>query len=175
MAPTTPPVLLLPTDGPPAGGDDDVAAPPGWQVHPGFDLPAEPWDVSASRLLCVGSVDDGEAAQAAITALTRGAGLAVRVTVRGAAHHRFLDDLHKLSAPVPYEPPGTRTTSELDPDQRDLLDALAAGATVTAAAAALHVSRRTANRRLAEARALLGVDSNTAAVRRWMAERPPGI
>ncbi|MCU1369892.1 MAG: regulatory protein LuxR [Ilumatobacteraceae bacterium] len=172
MDPTPPPVLLLPTDRSPAGTpDDEVVAPEGWHVHAGFDLPPEPWDQGASRLLCVGTVDDEAAAQAAITAIARGAGLAVRVTLQGASHHRFLDDLHKLGAPEPYQRHGTTATSRLAWDQQTLLDALAGGATVTAAAADLHVSRRTANRLLAAARAQLRVDSNAAAVQRWMADR----
>ena len=42
---------------------------------------------------------------------------------------------------------------------------------VTAAAATLNVSRRTANRMLADARAELGVNSNAAAARRWVSAR----
>ena len=57
----------------------------------------------------------------------------------------------------------------LSAEQRDLLAALSGGATVTEAALALFVSRRTANRRLAEARYLLGVTTNAEAVTRWSA------
>ncbi len=172
MDPTPPPVLLLPADPASLGAAlDEVVAPDGWLVHDGFDLPSEPWDLHAARLLCVGTVDDEVAAQAAITAIARGAGLAVRITLRAAGRHRFLDDLHKVGEPVAYAPPGALATSRLAPDQRDLLDALAGGATVTAAAMALHVSRRTANRMLADARTQLGVDSNAEAVRRWVADR----
>jgi DNA-binding NarL/FixJ family response regulator len=169
MDPTPPPVLLLP-DGPSsAPGDDDVVPPTGWQVHQGFDLPDDPWDVSARRLLCVGIVADDASARAAIAAVARGAGLALRITHRGSGRHRFLEDLHKVAAPVPYEPSRPASTDGLDALQRSLLDALAHGVTVTAAAQDLHVSRRTANRLLADARAKLTVDSNAAAVRAWLA------
>jgi DNA-binding NarL/FixJ family response regulator len=170
MQPTPPPVLLLPPDPVPASAEG-IVAPPGWTVHPGFDLPAEPWDVRASRVLCVGTVDDDDAAQRAMAAITRGAGLAVRIALRGAAHHRFLDDLHRVGEPVPYAPPCAPAIGRLTHEQRHLLDALAGGVTVTAAAATLNVSRRTANRMLADARAELGVNSNAAAARRWVSAR----
>ena len=167
-----PPVLLLP-DGPTdASVDDEIVPPPGWRAHPGFDLPDEPWDVRGLRLLCVGIVDDDDAARAAIAAVARGAGLAVRVSHRGSGRHRFLEDLHKIATPVPYEERAGATADALAPIQRSLLDALARGETVTAAAQDLHVSRRTANRLLADARTQLGVDTNAAAIRRLVAEPP---
>lgn len=177
MDPTPPPVLLLP----PGDGDrpderDDLVVPAGWQVRPGFDLPAEPWDLRPAQVVCVGTVDDAASAEAAMTAVARGAGLALLVALQGAPRHRFLEDLHKVSEPEPYQPGAAASSAaSLTPAQRDLLDALAEGATVTAAAAALHVSRRTANRLLADARSQLGVDTTAAAVRRWIGLRPsPG-
>jgi DNA-binding NarL/FixJ family response regulator len=167
-----PPVLLLP-DAPTDGSvDHEVVPPPGWRVHDGFDLPAEPWDVRALRLLCVGTVHDEGTARAAITAVTRGAGLAVRVPYRGSGRHRFLEDLHKIATPVAHEAPAPAPTDGLSPIQRSLLDALARGDTVTAAAQDLHVSRRTANRLLADGRARLGVETNAEAIRRLAAGRP---
>lgn len=55
-------------------------------------------------------------------------------------------------------------------DHVALLDAVAAGETVTAAVSRLHISRRTANRRLAEARRILGVRTTAEAVARWGAK-----
>jgi DNA-binding NarL/FixJ family response regulator len=52
----------------------------------------------------------------------------------------------------------------LDPEQLRLLDLLAAGSTVDEAAAALYLSRRTVQRRLAEIRNALGVSTTAAAV-----------
>ena len=166
MEPIGPPVLLLAAD-----AVDGFAGLPGWTVHRGFDLGDAPWDVSQAHVVCVGVVDD-DATGAALAAVTRGAGLAIAVEARGAVRHRFLEDLHKVSRPVPYEPESDPAISHLGPVQRELLDALAQGATVTAAASAAHVSRRTANRLLADARALLDVDSTAAAVARWVSAGP---
>lgn len=166
----SPLVLLLPTLHDERAADEEVVLPEGWRPHLGFDLPEQPWDLRSERLACIGTVDDEVSARAAMGALARGAGLAVRVTIGGAGRHRFLEDLHKVADPTAYEPepsPGVR----LAPLQHELLDALSRGATVTAAAAGLHVSRRTANRLLADARAQLGADTNAAAVHRWVAVR----
>ena len=164
MEPSRPPVLLLAAD-----ALDRFAGLPGWTVHDGFDLPDEPWDLSRRRILCVGVVDD-EAVGPAMAAATRGAGLAIAVEARGTVRHRFLEDLHKLGDVVLHEPAADPVV-QLDPLQRALLEALAEGATVTAAADAAHVSRRTANRALADARARLDVASTAAAVRRWVDAR----
>ena len=59
-----------------------------------------------------------------------------------------------------------------DPDDRRLLVALAGGATVDAAARAINVSTRTAQRRLARLRQRLGAGNTTEAVDRWLAGRP---
>lgn len=172
MDPLTPPVLLLPDAA--VAGDDPVrgfAPPSGWRVQPGFELTAEPWDLRSECLMCVGTVEDEDDARAAMTVAARGGGLALRITLRGSARHRFLEDLHKVSQPVPYEPPTTGVATHLSTSQQELLAALAAGSTVTAAADALHVSRRTANRLLADARSQLGAETNVGAVHRWISER----
>mgnify|MGYP000721064339 CR=1 FL=1 len=167
----TPPVLLLP-EGPADEIVDRDVAPPGWRAHHGFDLPDEPWDLADQRLVCIGTVDDEASARAAIAAVARGVGLAVRVSHRGSGRHRFLEDLHKIATPVAYEAQARATTDALTPIQRALLDALARGETVTAAAQDLHVSRRTANRLLADARSQLGVETNAEAIRRRSADPP---
>jgi DNA-binding NarL/FixJ family response regulator len=56
--------------------------------------------------------------------------------------------------------------SSLDEEQRRLLALLAHGLSVPEAARRLHLSRRTAERRLAEARAALGATTNAEAVLR---------
>ncbi len=159
----SPPVLLLDGAIPDAGPD----LPPGWRARAGFELPTSPWDLSARRWVCVGTIADAEAAGAAIEAVTRGVGLAVVVQVVGDLRHRTLEDLHRLGA---VEAP-TRAVGHpaglLDEEQRLLLEALAGGATVTEAARRLHVSRRTANRRLTDIRERLGVRSTAEAINRW--------
>jgi DNA-binding NarL/FixJ family response regulator len=166
MNPDPPPVLLL-DPGVPA----DSVGVPGWATQVGFDLGEVPWDRFGDRIICVGTVD-ADSAPAALEALARGAGLAIHVALRGTTRHRFLDDLHKIGAPVRYEPSADLALEALTAVERDLLDALARGATVTAAAAHLHVSRRTANRALADARLHLGASTTADAVRRWVASRP---
>lgn len=162
MAIDPPPVLLLPEDQPPA-----PPALAGWRRRDGFALPPSPWDLSARRWLCLGVVDDEAAAAAAIEALSRGVGLAVALRLRGELRLRTLEDLHRLGSVA------SRTPAEpvLDDEHRRLLDALAGGATLTDAARDLHLSRRTANRRLAEIRRQLGVASTAEAIARWA---PPG-
>jgi DNA-directed RNA polymerase specialized sigma24 family protein len=61
----------------------------------------------------------------------------------------------------------------LDPVQQELLMLRAQGMSVAAAARIVHVSRRTAWRRLAEARIELGVGSNADAVRTFVGDVGP--
>src|SRR5699024_5125000 len=135
----------------------------GWRARSGFDLPASPWDLRARRWVCVGIVDDEGGAAAAVTALLRGTGLAGFVGLTGPSRLRFLEDLHRTgqvavtgSGDGAPGGPGPDGGPALDDDQRELLRMLAAGATVEEAAQARHLSRRTANRRLADARRALG-------------------
>ncbi len=64
--------------------------------------------------------------------------------------------------------------AQLQPDQRALLDHLAAGRTIAAAAAAEFMSLRTANRRVAAVRTLFGVTSTSEAVRAYLLLRRSG-
>jgi DNA-binding NarL/FixJ family response regulator len=68
-------------------------------------------------------------------------------------------------------PPATVPANALEPDHRRLLAFLAGGATVDEAAGELHVSRRTAQRWLAEIRSNLGVETTAAAVVRGAPEQ----
>lgn len=61
---------------------------------------------------------------------------------------------------------GVRVTPALGPDARALITRIAAGDTLGQAAHALHLSRRTADRRLAQARRALGVERTVAAIAR---------
>lgn len=165
VADTPPPVLL----GPPSSIDLSRWLRSGWTTIDGFALPAVPWDLTSLRLICVGSVADAEAAGPAVAAVARGAGLAVSLGLTGNDRRRFLEDLERLGA--------TPTTSTahprdgLEPHHTELLDLLVTGATLTAAATRLHLSRRTAHRRLAEARQRLGVDTTAEAVAAWLTRR----
>jgi DNA-binding NarL/FixJ family response regulator len=108
-------------------------------------------------------VADEATGAAALDAWSRGTGLALELQLSGSSRLRLLEDLSKLAP----EPSAARRLTD---EQRQLLDLLAAGTTVSAAATQLHISRRTASRALADARRALGVDSTAAAVRRWVEE-----
>lgn len=56
------------------------------------------------------------------------------------------------------------TPASVDPEARALISRLAAGATLGQAAKAVHMSRRTADRRLAQARRALGVERTVVAI-----------
>lgn len=156
--------------------------PTGWRGRAGFALPGSPWDLSDRRWMCTGSIDGSEDAGRAIEALTRGVGLAVTLRVQGDLRHRTLEDLHRLAdvRTADLDAAHDDLASVLDPDQLALLRALAAGRTVGAAASAIHLSRRTANRRLADLRLRLGVETNAEAISRLVAQHrsdgvgPPG-
>lgn len=163
MTEVGPPVWLLGDTSP-----DAVAIPGPWSRLEGFDLPDDPWDLTSRRWICVGRVADLASARAALAALARGVGLAVALSLEGRSHQRFLEDLHKIGRPVRYESAAPRPP-EIGPTHEALLDALAAGATVTAAAEQIHVSRRTANRLLTDARTVLGVETTAEAITRWSA------
>lgn len=168
MDPAPPPLLIL-TE----GELPSFTGLAGWQVHRGFELPERPWDLSDRRLACVGVVGDEVSARAALTASTRGAALVVAIALTGASRQRVVEDLHKATVPVDGVPvPQGPAGPDLEPLQQQLLEALASGLTVTAAAEVAHVSRRTANRALADARERLGVETTVAAVHRWVDGRP---
>lgn len=74
---------------------------------------------------------------------------------------RFHDALSRLAEIVDAR---HVATYRLSVDQLELLDHLAQGASVDEAAAAKHLSARTAHRRLAEARTILGAETTMAAL-----------
>ncbi len=96
----------------------------------------------------------------------------------------LLDDLRRLG-PVardaeldaPTQQPVTEAVPaggpSLLPEQRALLDRLANGETIAAAAAAEYLSLRTANRRIAQARDALGVRTTREAVLTYLRQRRP--
>lgn len=133
-------------------------------MHEGFEVPSQPWDLAKRHLICHGSITDEGDVTAAVTALTRGIGLAVHLEVVGDLRFRVLEDLHQLGSLSPSVISGG---AELDLEQRRLIAALVDGATVTDAARQLNMSRRTANRRLLEIRTALGVTSTAEAISRW--------
>ena len=144
----------------------------GWTVRDGFALPDPTWDVTSSRLVMHGRVADTDTLQLAVLAAARGAGIVAVTDTETTVGRALVDDLSRLG-PV-HRGTGTdapATVADLIPEQRALLERLAAGDTIAAAAAAEFLSLRTANRRIAEARALFGVRTTREAVLAYLRQR----
>jgi DNA-binding CsgD family transcriptional regulator len=144
----------------------------GWTARAGFALPDPSWDVGAAHLVLHGRIsdDDLESAQLAVLAAARGAGVVAVCDLESTAGRALIDDLSRLG-PVHRGIDGSDLIANLIPEQRALLDRLAAGDTIAAAAAAEFLSLRTANRRIAEARALFGVRTTREAVLAYLRQR----
>jgi DNA-binding NarL/FixJ family response regulator len=134
----------------------EVAAELGGPMVDGWDGPAPPGAVR------VGAVTDPSSAAQAVLAAVRGADLVVLAAGERAVIDQLCDDLRRLGRldhridPAPATP--------LSPDERALLAQLVGGASLGEAAKTLHLSRRTADRRLASAKRALGAQSTSEAV-----------
>ena len=156
-----PPRVVLPVDGDTAAAARELTR-QGWRVHQGFDLPAEPWDVGPHRVIVVGPVPNAATAQAALLCVVRGAGLVATLNRAAAWAATFLADLGRVR-PVNAPTPALDDLA-LSDEQRTLLDLLAEGHSIAQAARRSYLSLRTANRRVAQARAVLGVATTREAV-----------
>ncbi|MGH8861231.1 MAG: hypothetical protein ACRDVG_08365 [Jatrophihabitantaceae bacterium] len=139
-----------------AGTARDLAAGVGGPLVDGWDGPAPP---AAVR---VGAVTDAASAAQAVLAAVGGADLVVLATAERAVIDQLCDDLRRLGCldhRVDPEP-----AAVLGADERELLARLAGGASLGEAARALHLSRRTADRRLAAARRALGAATTSEAL-----------
>ena len=160
----------------PSAGDADTVlrrlTRDGWSTREGFALPDPAWDVAPARLVLHGRVADQHTAQLAVLAAARGAGIVAVVDTESPVGRALVDDLARLG-PVNHgaTPETGNAAADLVPVQRALLDRLAAGDTIAAAAAAEFLSLRTANRRIAEARALFGVRTTREAVLAYLRQR----
>lgn len=166
----TPPVIILPTKA-------EVAAAArrlrdgGHRVQDGLALPAEPFDLREERLLCATTIESGDDAALALLAAIRGVGVVVAFAegVAPAEVEAVRRDLAKIG-PIRDDTVAARSepvsdiTARLTSDQRQLLSALADGSTIPAAARVLFISVRTAERRVGEARKLLGVRTTAEAI-----------
>lgn len=136
----------------------------GWKTVDGFVRPAAgPRD--AETAIRTGAVDNAEDAAAALLAALDGAGLVVDARAPREVIDTLVDDLrrlgrvdHRIGAPAP--------TARLTPEARAILGLLAEGHSLGEAAHLLGLARRTADRRLAEARRSLGVERTTEAIAR---------
>lgn len=138
----------------------------GWRVEHGFPAHGRRPPPGAGTVR-VGVVASEADAAAAVLAAVSGFGVVVAGHAEREVLDRLCDDLRRLG-PVDHRLPvpgrGPSGEDVLPPDERALLGHLAAGLSLGEAAARLHVSRRTADRRLASARRRLGVDSTAEAV-----------
>jgi DNA-binding CsgD family transcriptional regulator len=152
----------------------------GWHTREGFALAESGWDVSTARLVLFGRVADLDTAELALLAAARGAGVVAIADPASATGRALLADLARIG-PVSTDPDLEEGDAEaaagrpqLAPEQRALLDRLANGETIAAAAAAEFLSLRTANRRIAEAREVLGVRTTREAVLAYLRMRREG-
>jgi DNA-binding NarL/FixJ family response regulator len=136
-----------------------VPLPPGWQPIPIGKLRPEPFDLTALGLAVTGLVATEHEAAAVLMAAVRGCSVLVRVTMDRRASDEFLESLGRI---VHLE--RATEAESLDSEQTSLLESLAGGLTVVDAARRLGWSRRTATRRLAEAKRRLGVTSTSRAI-----------
>jgi len=144
----------------------------GWSPREGFALPDPTWDVTGAQLVLHGRITDPDSLQLAVLAAARGAAIVAICDVESPLGRALVDDLARLG-PV-HQGVGAdtnHTVAELVAEQRALLERLAAGDTIAAAAAAEFLSLRTANRRIAEARALFGVRTTREAVLAYLRQR----
>lgn len=126
----------------------------GWRVGDG-------WRRRGARVVCAGVVATSDDAAAAVLAAVDGAGLVVSARAPRAILDQLLDDLRRLGD-VDHRP--AVSEPRLQDDERALLELLAKGLSLGDAARRLHISRRTADRRLASARRAFGVSTTAEAV-----------
>jgi hypothetical protein len=101
----------------------------------------------------------------AVEAARRGWDLVIRLDLHGEPRRLALEDFARVGSLV--DEAVLERCPLLDPIDEDLLDHLAAGATVRTAAHAAGVSDRTAARRLARLRRALGVATTEGLLARW--------
>lgn len=129
-----------------------------------------------ARVLAEGAVEprrivevrDSAGAASAIRAALGGGTLIVHAVAERSVLDRLYDDLRRLGDVAVRTDPSPSLADGLSADEAALLRALADGRTLRDAAATLHLSLRTADRRLAAARMTLGAATTTEAVRAFV-------
>jgi DNA-binding NarL/FixJ family response regulator len=160
------PVVLL--EGPPGCSRAEVERlrASGARIVDGLRAPAHPMGS-----VCVGVVDGEAAAVAALLAVLAGSGLVVEARADRAVVDRLVDDLrrrgpvdHRVVGSSADGSAGARWVPEISVEARAILGMLAMGLSLGEAAHVLGLARRTADRRLSEARRALGVTRTTEAI-----------
>ncbi|MGI8648069.1 MAG: LuxR family transcriptional regulator [Acidimicrobiales bacterium] len=142
----------------------------GWCVQRGLALPREPWDVAARKLVVTGFAEDQQAVAVVASAAARGAGVVVQCSNMQLAGRMTaaLTRIGVVRQELDASSQQAGQQSGLSREQSALLSRLAAGESVATAAEAEFLSLRTANRRLAQARERLGVDTTQQAVHAYI-------
>lgn len=138
--------------------DDYRAA--GWSIIDGWELPGGV--AAGERIICAGLVTDDGSASRAVLAAVWGAGVIVEAAATREVVDRLCDDLTRLGDLSHHI--GPPPTTVLSDEERHLLRRLSEGARLGEAGAEIHLSRRTADRRLASARRALGVATTSEAI-----------
>lgn len=133
----------------------------GWRVIAGFASPGGP---GPADVRC-GVVASAEDAAEALLAVLAGHGVVVHGVAAREVLDRLLGDLRHVG-PVDHRHGPEPPTPRLDADSMAILTRLAGGDTLGEAAHSLGLSRRTADRRLADARRELGVERTIEAIAR---------
>jgi DNA-binding NarL/FixJ family response regulator len=133
----------------------------GWTIVEGWTqaLPR------ASRPVRAGRVEGIPDAEAALLAALDGVGLVIAADADREVTDRLVDDLRRLGQ-VEHRVGEPMPGPAVPPEARALLGLLAEGHSLGEAAEILGLARRTADRRLADARRALGVERTTAAIAR---------
>lgn len=154
--PSQPPPLVLVLDSPAHLADErarvlegGLRVVEGWSGEPG--------------VVCTGLIADGRDAANALLAVIAGAGLVVEGALGDGVIVRLCDDLRRFGSVRVLTAQSPRRAVLTRP-QREILTRLSEGETLGSAASALGLPRRTADRRLAEARMALGVATTAEAL-----------
>lgn len=129
----------------------------GHRVVPTFEL-------AGPGVACACEVRDSQAAQQAVLAALAGAHLVVNASAPRDVIDMLCEDLRRLGALDHRVGPDQPEGPELSGAERALIERLLAGDSLGQAAQALHLSRRTADRRLASARRALGAATTAEAL-----------
>jgi hypothetical protein len=154
------PVVLVPDQPQAYAAASAIAEATGLHVRRGWAVPARPWDLATLGLVVAGSIGAPGDDDRLVDAVVRGTGAIVGFSSSCANTSRLRAALRRVTPVLDHQ---DCPVLRLDVEQIRLLQQLATGASTRRAADAVHLSVRTAHRRLAEARALLDAPSTMSA------------
>lgn len=146
--------LVVVTDASTVTTANAIVAQAGWRfVSP---VPTAPWDLSGLGVALTATVTDDRSVAAMVEAAARGAAV-VAATQDPAIVTALVEDLGRIGPVELWSDQERPPAAGLTPEEVELVCALATGQTLGGAARGLYLSRRTADRRLADARRRLAV------------------